>query len=354
MIVLAVFSAAIFLQTEHLALKDFRFELENRVSFKLPGRILRQGPDERGPYRPFLSSVQQLTDTNTASFSPVLPGYGKTSALTEQFSAFMDENYLETFQVPLIAGRGFDEGLLKQWASIDNPKAVNEGLRPIPFILSESMARKLDLPEGEEAIGSLIPGDALSAMPEKMRALLEAAHLSASGSPAPAPKYEVIGIIPDQYHFWQPDTEPVPAFYLPVSMYIIEMTDDRWLTVAFDGDRQEALLDRIRLLWQQHFPGATFEPVYPIEDMRIKQKPYVDRLLFVGFVLLVVMLVAGAGLFALAGEMAERRRFEMAIRKVFGNAPIMIAQKFAGSHADLLGVGLVRASWGVYAPCGAC
>jgi ABC-type antimicrobial peptide transport system permease subunit len=119
----------------------------------------------------------------------------------------------------------------------------------------------------------------------------------------------VVGIAP-AIRFNSLRTPPQPLVYEMLSA-------GATLTVVARGSTADAE-QVLRDLWRKHFPNAVFEP-RPARD--VYAGTYADdarlaRLLAVAT--LIAMLIAACGAYVLAADAVERRKREIALRKLFG------------------------------------
>ncbi len=202
-------------------------------------------------------------------------------------------DFLETFEIELVAGRDYNR---------ENKTDPAKGI-----LVNEALVRHMGWTSNEEALG------------KKFRSL--------NGDE------RIIGVFKD----FQPT-----SFREPAGPFLLNMKEVSWEVKFFqkyaairtNGSDDQAV---IRFL-EEHWKG--FEPSKPFDYMVLKDelgRLYRDEAnlanLSLAFTLL-ILFVAGMGLFGLASFMAEKRTREIGIRKVMGATTlhilVMLQKEFAG------------------------
>ena len=198
---------------------------------------------------------------------------------------FVDEHFLDTYEIPLLAGRDLDATLAAD--------TVKEGVLHANVIVNELALERMGIPSPEAAIGHVFydqPDD------REPRA------------------YTIVGVVPAQnflgFHnevkpitFLAADYEGIyrlgsvrVAAGVPLGA-VIEEIEARWERLIPDYPMQSKLLDE------------TFEDVFRVFALATKVLGY-----FAG----IALLLSAVGLFGLAAFMAQGRTKEIGIRKVMG------------------------------------
>lgn len=178
----------------------------------------------------------------------------------------IDEDYLETLGMKLVAGRNFSEEI----TSDENATIINQ-----------TMVKKLNL---QDPIGKKI---------SRYGAL-----------------YEVIGVVEDfNFNTMKQEVQPL-FFFRGVSPSIV--------SVKVKTADVSTLLKTIENKWTQFVPNMAFRYAF-MNDSFAKMYTNVNRIqtIFLSFAILAI-LVACLGLFALSAFMVEQRKKEISIRKVLG------------------------------------
>lgn len=218
---------------------------------------------------PGLPSAQMSTST----------GINLVEALEERnfnfYINWVDEHYLETLQIQLLAGKNFTSG------------STNENM----VIVNEESLRLWGIPSAEEAIGKKL--DMWGAQRTIIGVVKNFQQLSAKSS------------------------------YLPVIMNYSDEFDSYASIRTQPGDLQEQLRTVVEV-YESNFPNAPFE--YFFLDQQFDQLYRADEQFRAVFGLLTgfALLIACLGLFGLASFTVAKRAKEIGIRKVLGAEVIQI------------------------------
>ncbi|MBS1950284.1 MAG: Acidobacterial duplicated orphan permease [Cytophagales bacterium] len=226
-----------------------------------------------------LSFVDQVTNANALPGTPGWQGQiayaeGKSAdAAIETEYVAVDENYIQTLDLQLIAGRGFNKDRLSE---LDN------GL-----VLNETAVNEFGWANPQEAIGKTVE--------------------SPSGTPAGT----VIGVVKDYHqHGLQQKIAPVAMDYAPgyANLYAIR----------YKAANTQQLLSSVKELWSKNFPDREFN-YYFLNDSFEKQYQSEKKLaqVFTVFASMAI-LIAVIGLLGLVSFMVVSRTKEIGIRKVLG------------------------------------
>ncbi|MEM6346938.1 MAG: ABC transporter permease [Bacteroidota bacterium] len=264
------------------------FILNSKVGFEKEQVVQIYGTNMLGEKVPaFKAELEKLSGVSSVSVSDYLPidgtkrngntfnneGRENLDPGTPGQAWLIDEDYIETMGMKLVAGRNFE------------PSRGNEGQK---VILNQKMVEELQL---ENPIGK---------------------NVSRYGN-----LYEVIGIVED-FHFQSIKLEISGlAMFYDVSNSII--------SIKAKTTDMPALLTTIEGKWQTFAPNLAFRYTFMDEEYAAMYD-YVKRIgsLFTNFAFLAI-LIACLGLFTLSAFMAEQRGKEISIRKVLGaNASTMV------------------------------
>lgn len=242
-------------------------------------------------FETFKNDLQSLSMVNRVSFANSLPGNpgwlgqiaypeGKSGddAVTTEYMA-VDDDYISTLGLELIAGRNFDQS---------RPAALENGL-----ILNETAVTAFGWASPNEAIGKKIT------------------------SPSGTPAGEVIGVVKDYHQFGlQQNVGPMAMDYNPDYSYMY--------AIRYDAVDTKSLIVAVDDLWSKHFPGYDFNYFFLDQDFE-KQYQSEQRLgqVFTIFALITVI-IAAIGLLGLVSFMVTARNKEIGIRKVLGAEVIQI------------------------------
>lgn len=241
----------------------------------------------------FIHELKQQSFIKSVTLCNALPGVpgwrgqvaypeGKTgeAAIDTEYMA-IDENYLNTLGLTLIAGRNFDS---------QNKSDFTDGL-----ILNENSVLKFGWQTPENAIGKKIT------------------------SPSGTPQGTVIGVVKD-YH-GQGLQQPIG----PIAMAINPQASYLYAIRYTAADTQEMLIT-LEQLWKKNFPSYDFN--YFFLDENFEQQYQAEQRLASVFSVFsfITILIASIGLFGLVSFMVITKTKEIGIRKVLGASVLNITK----------------------------
>ncbi len=241
----------------------------------------------------FKNSLQTLSGVDDVTFTNALPGSPgwqgqwaypeRISEGTQVVTEYMaiDENYLPTLELELLAGNNFDPAHLR-W--------LNEGL-----IINETTVRDMGWGTPENAIGKKIV------------------------SPSGSPEGTVIGVVKD-YH-----GVGLQESIWPKAMGYTSVWHGRYYAVRFSSNQISAFLNDVEALWKKDLGDYDFEYFFLDENFE-KQYRAEERLTQILTIFsLLSLLISGIGLLGLVSFMVLFRTKEIGIRKVLGAGIASIA-----------------------------
>lgn len=204
----------------------------------------------------------------------------------------VDEDYIETLGMNLIAGRNFSKEM-----TTDN-RAV---------IINQTMAKKLSL---IEPVGKI---------------------LARFGT-----DYNIIGVVEDfNFQNLKQDVEPV-AFFFGTSQSIV--------SVKASTTDMTLLLKNLEKVWNEFVPNAAFRYVFMDQSYaNMYDNVYRTRSIFTSFALLAIF-IACLGLFALSAFLVDQRKKELSIRKTLGASIQSIFQLVTRHFVGLVIISIFIAS----------
>jgi putative ABC transport system permease protein len=296
-IALIIATSVMYLQVEFARQRDPGFRQHNLVFIDdLSGRPLvnanKQVLKEQikalpGVVDASLSSYHPLA---TTTFARVSSGHGLEGRPGESFilaNAFVDENFLPTYDIALVAGRNF---------SIEQDQPTNpETTAPAATgarsaLINEAAARFLGFADPGDAIGKLISNGGAN---------------SAGNN-----TYSIIGVVADnQFYSLKALTRPEIYFFMPALSDV--------LTVSYQGSA-EALMENLQKVWRDTMGAAEFtvSSIEPLLASEFFQEQRESQMLVV-FSLFAIF-IACLGLYGASAFSVERRTREIGIRKVLG------------------------------------
>jgi putative ABC transport system permease protein len=236
-------------------------------------------------FETFKSDLKSLAIVQDAAYSNSLPGNtgwtgqiaypeGKSGAeaVSVEYMA-IDENYINTLGLQLIAGRGFSK---------DHEAELKDGL-----VLNETAVSLFGWASPEEAIGKKIT------------------------SPSGYPAGEVIGVVKDYHQLGlQQNIGPMAMDYNPGPSY--------FYSIRYSARDTKQLISLTEELWKKNFPGFDFN--YFFLDQDFERQYHAEQRLATVFALFAVItiLIAVIGLLGLVSFMVTSKTKEIGVRKVLG------------------------------------
>ena len=200
----------------------------------------------------------------------------------------IDYDFLETFQIELVAGRAYDRNVagdvLAPVGSVAEGDVVNGNV-----LVNRTALRKMGYPDTAEAIGK---------------------PFSIGRGRGGKAQLTIVGIVPDMHY------QSLKRVIRP-EMYLLDPTDIRNMAVRFEGDPRP-LVERIGDLWRTLAPLVPFEYHFVDEMMASEFETEEATATMLALFSLLAVLIACLGLFGLASFTAQRRTKEIGIRKVLG------------------------------------
>jgi ABC-type antimicrobial peptide transport system permease subunit len=296
--IIIIGSAVVLDQINFIKSKDVGYNKDQVVNIELTAGSHTQYVTLRDQLRqlPQVSSVTGAAgvlpywDLQTSATWPGLD----TETEESVYFNFVDIDFLKTFGIDLIEGRGFDQAFA--------------GEDQTGCIVNKTLARMMNQPE---VLGSQI--DVWDR------------------------KRTVIGLAED-FNF-----RPFDQAIGPLAIIKIEQDDPIFVGVSYLSIRVErgdiaATLSDIENVWSSVLPDVPF--VYSFLDEEFNREyASLERLSTLAFCFCgLAVLIAGLGLFGLASFSAEQRVKELAIRKVLGASQSAVVYLILGEYLALIGL----------------
>ncbi|MEM1094553.1 MAG: ABC transporter permease [Bacteroidota bacterium] len=205
-------------------------------------------------------------------FAQIVGPEGLAEGETRRAGVIMvDNDYIETYEVDVVAGRDFDDAF-----ETDAAQAI---------MINEAAVLNFGFGTPEEAIGKLVNTG--------------------------ADERTVVGVVGDYHHLsLQQAIEPM--------ILVPSMMGYGMLSLRIRPENLEATLVRLEQTWTQLFPEAPFAYTF-LDDAFAEQYTAEQRLMRVFSVFAgLAIVIACLGLFGLAAFTAEQRTKEIGVRKVLG------------------------------------
>ncbi len=289
-------------QMKFVKSKDLGFDQENVLIINFPNKLTDKMPLIREAYAS-MSFVQDATWSMGAPQSQSNWGSNysvegsRTTEDMEMILKFVDQNYLDLFKIPLIAGRN-----LVHRATTDTTKHL---------LVSREFLKRANVPL-EDALGKKV---------------------KFFGSW----KGEIVGVIED-YHVFslQDEIMPVILTYNPPNMTQINLK----LADINLGTK----LSQIEGVFREFAPTDYFEATL-LNDL-IAESYIVENLVYTAFQVFAALaiLIGVFGLYGLVSFMATSNRKNISIRKVFGASMTHILRAFSSEYLLLMTIAFVLAT----------
>jgi putative ABC transport system permease protein len=226
---------------------------------------------------------------------------GKNNAETNIITSIMqiDEKFIPTMDMKIIAGRNFSEN----------------GSDSLSMIINQEMARLLKW-EGD-AVGRII-------------------SLQSGPQPTDLTAYTVVGVVKD-FHFATIRHKLEPLFML-------YNQNNGALSIRVKASEIDETIAFIETSWKKVNPGSTFDYAFLDEQFATlykNEKAFAS--MFTHFTVLAIV-IAALGLFALSAYTTEQRRKEIGIRKVLGASNSNIFYKLSSEYVLLILISFSLAS----------
>lgn len=289
--------------------KQMQYILNSKIGFDKDEVVMLQGTDAlRDQTTAFKNELLRLPVVKNVSVSDFLPvdgtkrngntfrEEGKDDQNIQLQHWVVDENYIPTLGMKIIAGRNFSKDFHTDSAAT---------------VINQSLADKLGY---KDPIGKIITNGG--------------EHLT------------IIGVVNNFYY------ENVKQQVQPLCMVL--GNSNSIISVKVNAANMKAALASIDKVWKDFLPHQALRYNF-LDQSYAAMYADVQRIqyIFSGFSLLAII-IACLGLFALASFMAEQRNKEISIRKVLGASSINLFALLTGNFLKLVGISLIIAiplSW---------
>ncbi len=310
-LVIAQFAIAVFLVISTLVVfQQLKFIQGKDVGFSKDQILVINDAFAMGSQiAPFKEEVLKLSQVESATVSSFLPtpssrsnsSFFKEGALSQENAIQMqtwdvDEDYMSTLNIQLIAGRNFSPQIVTDSTAV----VINEATLGILGVTPE------------EALGMRITEDVDLEKPVF---------------------YEVIGVVKN-FHY-----ESLRKHIGPLGFFL--RSSPGMIAVKLKaGDFAEAIAT-IERIWNKMGPGQPFDYAFMDDSFNVTYEAE-QRLgkIFITFTILSI-LIACLGLFGLAAFNAEKRTKEIGVRKVLGATVSQISYRLTVDFLKLVAVGIL-------------
>lgn len=268
-------------QLRYMQQQDLGFE-KDEIMVVNSARVRSKNPEAFESFKTSLKGLASVANVSMTNSLPGNPGWqgqvsypeGKTGddAVSVEYMA-VDEDYLETLGVSLIAGSNFDRS---------HATDLTDGL-----ILNEAAVAAYGWLTPEEAIGKVIV------------------------SPSESPAGKVIGVVKDYHQLGlQQRIGPMVMDYFPSRGYMY--------AIRYKASDTQHLISSVEGIWKKAFPGYDFN--YFFLDQNFEKQYQSEQRLANVFTLfaVVTIVIASIGLIGLVSFMVVAKTKEIGVRKVLG------------------------------------
>lgn len=213
----------------------------------------------------------------------------------------LDEDYLDAFDLRLVAGRGFSEAY---------------GSDSYKLVLNEAAIHTLGFPSAEEAIGE--------------RLLVETVD----------EPMQIIGVVKN-YH-----QQSLNKDYTPILFALhdkLSWMKQRYISIVTENSGPKALVTKIETIWNRYFPDSSYDYFFLDQffDRQYKQDEVFG--LIVALFALLAIFISCMGLWVLVMFACSTRIREMGIRKVLGASKKQLFLELGREFFLLIGISIVIA-----------
>ncbi|HOW26515.1 MAG TPA: ABC transporter permease [Bacteroidales bacterium] len=196
----------------------------------------------------------------------------------------IDDDFIETFDIKVVAGRAY---------SMDNPRDAEDGV-----MINEAMVKHLNWKSNEEALG------------KNFRTYLG--------------REKVMGVFRDFYAS-SLHSAPTPLVLSMDKKAYASPDYRKYIVVRYQPGRQHEALSYTEKAWNEFVPDRPFEFVILEQELKgLYHEEVVMNKLSAIFTILVIF-IAGLGLYGMASYLADQRTREMGLRRVMGASRFHIA-----------------------------
>ena len=249
------------------------------------------------------TGMEKAPGQSLVSDIPLYKEGGSMSSAVDIQMTGVDENFFQTLQIDLLAGRSLTRA--------DTAVSYNDLL----VVVNEKALEELGY-SPEEAPGKVLHSD------------FENQHITAT----------IVGVM-ENVHY-----QTLGAELRPFMVTAGAPADFRNLIADVQTDDYPVLMSKVEALWQKLLPDLPFE--FSFLDADIARLYQTERTLsrIVGAFTLMAILISCLGLFGLSVFAAEQRTKEIGIRKVLGASTVGIVQLLSKDYLKLVVLALLLSS----------
>ena len=214
------------------------------------------------------------------------PGNAESVMLMNQI--WVDEHFLDTLNIPLLAGRNFDHALT---GDFETDAGAN-------VLVNELALQRLGFNSPSESIGQVF--------------------YEARDDDEPR-VYTVVGVIPDQNF---------QGFHNVIKPTVFKIRKNAWFyaSIKLETANMGSIREQIENTWQQLVPDYPIQSGFLVDEFNETYEIYTAIVGMLGGFAFIAMTLSLIGLFGLAAFMAASRTKEIGVRKVMGASTLQITR----------------------------
>jgi putative ABC transport system permease protein len=282
-IILMVSSITIFRQNKFMLSRSLGNMSSEILSFKQQNwesrskyNAIRNRSMQSPLVKSFSAAMEQPSGETLDALKVDSPGIKNNLEETRLFVMPVEDNFLNFFQIPLIAGRNF---------SPYNPDRKGED-----YILNETALKRLGW-SADEAIG------------QPFKIAFDSPDIFFGGT--------VVGVVKDfNFNTVKQEIKPYVLFQKPI-FYICFL-------VRVDSARREEAIAGLKKIWSEELPDYPFQYEFLDDVYKTAYKKEISQAKITAFFSVLAIIIICFGLFSVTSVLVARRTKEIGIRKVNG------------------------------------
>lgn len=299
--------------------QQFSFMRNGNPGYQKDQVVIVKAPVVKGAvidneYQFFKSEIRKIASVNDATATSDIPGHKirsqnnfRRSGQDKQHSYAtylleIDENFIPTYQIELIAGKNF----------ISSDKSKMDSASNTKVLINEEMAKTLGFKSAKEAIGKNI----LYMSDDEVQ-------------------LNVVGVMKNFHQrSFKEKIDPILCYYPNFSQW-------KYLSVNLKANDTSKSLSEVEKLYQKTFPGSPFEYFFLDEYFNRQYKADSRLSTMFGLFSILAIIVACLGLLGLSSFVIKLRTKEIGVRKVLGASVIGLLVLISKDFVKMVGIASV-------------
>jgi len=290
-------------QLQYMRNKNLGFNKEEVISFPLNGKkddframqLLRNELNDKPGIKSITAANNILGIGKDHSTTTSVMGFGHKGRVVKTNVLMVDHDYVETVDLKLIRGRGFDRSRPSDTLSL---------------VINEAMEKELQ--EKDILNSSILLDDSV--------------------------RYSIIGVVKD-YNFQSMDKE-----IEPLSLFLKPKWNLRYAFVKVAPQNLSNSFNEVKTAWNKIEPNAEFLGSFLNEniDRTLEKEQNMTTMITSGAI--IALILSCVGLFAISLLVVAQRRKEIGIRKVVGASVSKITVMLTSDFLKLVGIAFLIAA----------